>query len=249
MRWQAPWPLPQGHNSGSARGGAAGKFELADGGTIFLDEIGDMAFDAQVSLLRVLQEGEVTRVGARRSQRVDVRIIAATHRNLAQAVADGGFREDLYYRLNVLSLSVPPLRMRREDIGPLARHFVLRCARSLRKPVRDLTPAALERLLEHPWPGNVRELENTIERAVNVASGEWLQPQDLPLELIVGSRPVALEAPTDLRGHERQAIEAALRGTAGNIRLAAQQLKVSRGGLYVKMGRLGISVDAFRLPP
>ncbi|MGY4495225.1 sigma-54-dependent Fis family transcriptional regulator [Pseudomonas sp. TE3610] len=237
----------EGAFSGSARGGAAGKFELADGGTIFLDEIGDMAFDAQVSLLRVLQEGEVTRVGARKSQQVDVRIIAATHRNLGQAVADGAFREDLYYRLNVLSLSVPPLRMRREDIAVLARHFLSRCARSLRKAVRDLTPAALERLLEHPWPGNVRELENTIERAVNVASGEWLQAQDLPLELMVGSRAVAPEAPRDLSGHERQAIEAALRETGGNIRLAAQQLKVSRGGLYVKMNRLGISVAQYRL--
>jgi transcriptional regulator with PAS, ATPase and Fis domain len=240
----------EGAFSGSARGGAAGKFELADGGTLFLDEIGDMAFDAQVSLLRVLQEGEVTRVGARKSQGVNVRIIAATHRNLGQAVADGAFREDLYYRLNVLSLSVPPLRMRREDIGALARHFLTRCARSLRKPVQDIAPAALECLLAHGWPGNVRELENAIERAVNVASGEWLQPQDLQLERAVGTHSVVPDTPRDLNGHQRQAIEAALRETGGNIRLAAQQLKVSRGGLYVKMGRLGISIEAFRpLPP
>ena len=129
----------EGAFTGATRGGSAGKFELADGGTIFLDEIGDMAFDAQVSLLRVLQEGEVTRVGAKNSRRVDVRIIAATHRNLSQAVAEGAFREDLYYRLNVLNLTVPPLRMRREDIPLLARHFLARYARSLRKSVEGFS--------------------------------------------------------------------------------------------------------------
>lgn len=116
----------EGAFTGSARGGSAGKFELADGGTIFLDEFGDMSFDAQVSLLRLLQEGEVTRVGAKKSQQVNVRIIAATHRNLSQSVAEGAFREDLYYRLNVLNLTVPPLRMRRDDVPLLARHFLSR---------------------------------------------------------------------------------------------------------------------------
>ncbi|WP_038818719.1 sigma-54 interaction domain-containing protein, partial [Pseudomonas syringae] len=155
----------EGAFTGSAKGGSAGKFELADGGTIFLDEIGDMSFDAQVSLLRVLQEGEVTRVGAKSSRQVDVRIIAATHRNLSQAVAEGAFREDLYYRLNVLNLTVPPLRMRREDIALLAQHFLDRCARSLRKSVLGLSAQALELLVAYSWPGNVRELENSIERA------------------------------------------------------------------------------------
>ncbi|WP_434674254.1 sigma-54-dependent Fis family transcriptional regulator [Pseudomonas sp. R1-15] len=242
----------EGAFTGSARGGSAGRFELADGGTIFLDEIGDMAFDAQVSLLRVLQEGEVTRVGAKKSLRVNVRIIAATHRNLSQAVADGAFREDLYYRLNVLSLTVPPLRMRREDVPLLARHFLARCARSLRKPIRDLSPQALEVLDAYHWPGNVRELENVIERATNLATTELIQANDLALEVRQGGRPSAREATpepraaVDLDTHEMNAIIAALRDTRGNIRLAARQLNVSRGGLYNKMSRFGLNVEAFR---
>ncbi|NWD77251.1 sigma 54-interacting transcriptional regulator [Pseudomonas gingeri] len=242
----------EGAFTGSARGGSAGKFELADGGTIFLDEIGDMSFDAQVSLLRVLQEGEVTRVGAKKSQRVDVRIIAATHRNLSQAVADGAFREDLYYRLNVLNLTVPPLRMRREDIALLARYFLGRCAQSLRKSVSGLSPEALEMLAAYHWPGNVRELENTIERATNLATTELIQPGDLPLEIkqrLHQPMPGRLPEPRaalDLGTHERNAIIAALKGTRGNVRLAAKQLNVSRGGLYNKMQRFGLSVDAFR---
>ncbi|GAB3392304.1 sigma-54-dependent Fis family transcriptional regulator [Azotobacter armeniacus] len=242
----------EGAFTGSARGGSAGKFELADGGTIFLDEIGDMPFDAQASLLRVLQEGEVTRVGAKRSQQVDVRIVAATNRNLSQAVADGAFREDLYYRLNVLGLTVPPLRMRREDIPLLAQHFLERCAQSLRKPVRGLSREALEILSAHAWPGNVRELENTIERAANLATGELIQPDDLPVETLqVSRRPAPTAAPVpgtamDLVGHEMNAIIAALWDTGGNIRLAAKRLGVSRGGLYNKMNRYGLSADSFR---
>ncbi|CRN03225.1 Transcriptional regulatory protein ZraR [Pseudomonas sp. 34 E 7] len=240
----------EGAFTGSARGGSAGKFELADGGTIFLDEIGDMSFDAQVSLLRVLQEGEVARVGAKSARQVDVRIIAATHRNLSQAVADGAFREDLYYRLNVLNLTVPPLRMRREDIPLLARHFLKRCARSLRKTVQGFAPDALALLCAHAWPGNVRELENAIERATNLAMGELIQPGDLPLD----SKPRALAQgyapqPTqDLSSHEMHAIVAALKSTGGNIRLAARQLNVSRGGLYNKMTRFGLNAGDFRRP-
>ncbi|MBD8239345.1 sigma 54-interacting transcriptional regulator [Pseudomonas fluorescens] len=238
----------EGAFTGSARGGSAGKFELADGGTIFLDEIGDMSFDAQVSLLRVLQEGEVARVGAKSARQVDVRIIAATHRNLSQAVAEGAFREDLYYRLNVLNLTVPPLRMRREDIPLLARHFLTRCARSLRKSVQGFSPEALALLSAHGWPGNVRELENAIERATNLATGELIQSADLPLE----TRPRATlrhsepQPAQDLSSHEMHAIIAALKSTRGNIRLAAQQLNVSRGGLYNKMSRFGLNAGDFR---
>ncbi|QHF47950.1 sigma-54-dependent Fis family transcriptional regulator [Pseudomonas sp. S35] len=238
----------EGAFTGSARGGSAGKFELADGGTIFLDEIGDMSFDAQVSLLRVLQEGEIARVGAKSARQVDVRIIAATHRNLSQAVAEGAFREDLYYRLNVLNLTVPPLRMRREDIPLLARHFLTRCARSLRKSVQGFSPEALALLSSHGWPGNVRELENAIERATNLATGELIQAADLPLE----TRPRATlrhyepQPAQDLSSHEMHAIIAALKSTGGNIRLAAQQLNVSRGGLYNKMSRFGLSAGDFR---
>jgi transcriptional regulator with PAS, ATPase and Fis domain len=240
----------EGAFSGSARGGSAGKFELADGGTIFLDEIGDMAFDAQVSLLRVLQESEVTRVGAKKSQRVDVRIIAATHRNLRRAVDEGAFREDLYYRLNVLSITVPPLRQRAEDIPLLARYFLARCAQSLRKAVHAIAPAALERLTAHAWPGNVRELENMIERAVNLARHDHLLASDLPLDTVPEGIPtpgaVVLTDRFDLAAQEMKIITAALVGTGGNIRLTAAQLRLSRGGLYKKMARFGLSADSFR---
>ncbi|MFJ4142645.1 sigma-54-dependent Fis family transcriptional regulator [Pseudomonas sp. NPDC089734] len=242
----------EGAFTGSARGGAAGKFELADGGTIFLDEIGDMSFDAQVSLLRVLQEGEVTRVGASKSRQVDVRIIAATHRNLSHAVGEGAFREDLYYRLNVLSLTVPPLRMRKEDIPLLARHFLERCARSLRKAVSGISTPAMDALMAYAWPGNVRELENTLERATNLAYTELVQPGDLPLEIMQASfRPSLTSRPeysegADLPTQEMNAIIGALKHTHGNIRLAARHLKVSRGGLYNKMNRFGIRADDFR---
>lgn len=245
----------EGAFTGSARGGSAGKFELADGGTIFLDEIGDMSFDAQVSLLRVLQEGEVTRVGAKQSRQVNVRIIAATHRNLSQAVVDGAFREDLYYRLNVLNLTVPPLRMRREDVPVLAQHFLDRCARSLRKSVQGISPEALDMLCAYHWPGNVRELENIIERATNLALTERLQTTDLPLEIKQRLRPLVpgrmpeLQAAPDLGTHEMNAIITALKATHGNIRLAAKQLNVSRGGLYNKMNRFGLSADEFRSGP
>ncbi len=245
----------EGSFTGSARGGSAGKFELADGGTIFLDEIGDMSFDAQVSLLRVLQEGEVTRVGAKQSRQVNVRIIAATHRNLSQAVVDGAFREDLYYRLNVLNLTVPPLRMRREDVPVLAQHFLDRCARSLRKSVQGISPEALDILCAYHWPGNVRELENIIERATNLALTERLQTTDLPLEIKQRLRPSVpgrmpeLQAAPDLGTHEMNAIITALKATHGNIRLAAKQLNVSRGGLYNKMNRFGLSADEFRSGP
>ncbi|WP_407316695.1 sigma-54 interaction domain-containing protein [Pseudomonas sp. nanlin1] len=245
----------EGAFTGSARGGSAGKFELADGGTIFLDEIGDMSFDAQVSLLRVLQEGEVTRVGAKQSRQVNVRIIAATHRNLSQAVADGAFREDLYYRLNVLNLTVPPLRMRREDVPLLAQHFLGRCARSLRKSVQGISPQALDVLCAYHWPGNVRELENIIERATNLAVTERIELVDLPLEIEQRLRPSTpgrlpeLQAAPDLGTQEMNAIITALKATHGNIRLAAKQLHVSRGGLYNKMNRFGLSADAFRSGP
>ena len=225
-----------------------GRIEYANGGSLFLDEIGDMKPTLQAKLLRVLQEREFEPVGGLKPIPVDVRIIAATHRNLSQAVAEGAFREDLYYRLNVLNLSVPPLRMRRDDIPLLARHFLQRCARSLRKAVQGFTPDALALLSAHGWPGNVRELENVIERATNLAMGELIQSADLPLE--TPQRPTLRayqpQPAQDLSSHEMHAIVAALTSTRGNIRLAAQQLDVSRGGLYNKMSRFGLSAADFR---
>jgi transcriptional regulator with GAF, ATPase, and Fis domain len=170
-----------GHEKGAFTGAVAqkkGRLEFADGGTVFLDEIGELPVALQAKLLRALQEREFERVGGTRPVRVDVRLIAATNRDLEQAMAAGAFRRDLYYRLNVISLRVPPLRERREDIAPLARHFARRYGTSIRHAPLDLSPAAIERLRMYDWPGNVRELENAIERAVVLGTTETLGPAD-----------------------------------------------------------------------
>jgi len=172
-----------GHEKGSFTGASdkhLGKFQEANGGTLFLDEIGELRLDMQVKLLRALQEGEVDPVGAKRPVKVDVRIISATNRDLGQMVREGGFREDLYYRLNVFPITVPALRARPADIAPLARHFIARFAAEENKPVTGLTPAATELLERFAWPGNVRQLENTIFRAVVLCDGTQLDVCDFP---------------------------------------------------------------------
>jgi Nif-specific regulatory protein len=172
-----------GHEKGSFTGAVAqkrGKLEMADGGTVFLDEIGEMSPALQAKLLRVLQEHEFERVGGTRPVRADLRVVAATNRDLAERVRDGGFRPDLYYRLNVVTVTMPPLRDRREDIPLLAQHFIQKFARRSSRPVHGLSPAALDLLLRHDWPGNVRELENAIERAIVMGSTEFILPEDLP---------------------------------------------------------------------
>jgi DNA-binding NtrC family response regulator len=172
-----------GHEKGSFTGATdkhLGKFQEADGGTLFLDEIGELRLDMQVKLLRALQEGEVDPVGSKRPVKVDVRIISATNRDLAELTREGGFREDLYYRLNVFPIVIPPLRDRHEDVPALARHFIERFAAEEHKAVAGLTPDASE-LLEHfEWPGNVRQLENTIFRAVVLCDGSQLDVCDFP---------------------------------------------------------------------
>ncbi len=237
----------EGAFTGAARGGAAGKFELADGGTLFLDEIGDMPLDAQISLLRVLQEGEVTRVGAKKALAVDVRVIAATHRDLVQAVAGGTFREDVFYRLNVLTLQVPPLRERREDIPLLVARLLKALCRRLEQAPNGISREAEALLMDYAWPGNVRELENVIERAVNLAQGPTIEVADLPLALLAeramdeaGRRLTALEL------SQRDLIRATLDLTRGNLRQAAGQLGISRAGLYVKLKRYGLDAADFR---
>ncbi|GAB4224893.1 MAG: sigma-54 dependent transcriptional regulator [Acidobacteriota bacterium] len=173
-----------GHERGAFTGAdrqRVGRFELASGGTLFLDEIGTMSAGTQAKVLRVLQEREFERLGGTRTIRADVRILAATNRDLEEAVEAGEFREDLYYRLNVVTIRMPPLRERKEDIVPLARHFLQRFALDLKKPIRGLSPAAIRVLQRHNWPGNIRELENTIERAVLMADGDVLEPEDLTL--------------------------------------------------------------------
>src|SRR5204863_4384805 len=175
-----------GHERGAFTGAVArklGRFELAHGGTVFLDEIGSLRLDLQTKLLRVLQEREIERLGGGRPVPVDVRVLAATNVNLRQAVRDRTFREDLYYRLNVVPIHVPPLRDRREDIPGLVEHFVRKYARECRRDVRGVSAGALDALTRYDWPGNVRELENAIQRAVVLARDAVVQLQDVPLDV------------------------------------------------------------------
>lgn len=222
-----------------------GRFELADKGTLFLDEIGAIPLETQVKLLRALQEQEFERVGGIRTQRVDVRLIAATNVDLKEEVAQGRFREDLYYRLNVVHLRLPPLRERMEDLELLVGRFLDRFNRRLGREVRDLEPEAWGKLRAHPWHGNIRELENSIERAVLLCDGATLGVEDLPEELRLPShRPAAaLGAVGDLKDAARDAaarveiemIVSALKKTGGNVTRAARELGLSRKGLQIKM--------------
>ncbi len=225
-----------GHTRGAFTGAGqpkAGLFEAASGGTIFLDEIGETTPQAQVGLLRVLQEREVRRVGSTESRKVDVRVIAATNVDLERAMDAGRFRNDLYYRLNTVTLRIPPLRERVEDIPPMAAHFLSRFAESLGRPARAFSPRALEMLCTHSWPGNVRELEHVVEHAVIFCQGEVIRPKDLP-------EPLHRTEPSDggllvlssLADVERSHIDRILRHTNGNKLKAARILKIPRASLY-----------------
>jgi transcriptional regulator with GAF, ATPase, and Fis domain len=238
-----------GHVKGAFTGALSkrvGRFELADGGTLFLDEVGELPLDTQVKLLRALQEHEFEPVGSSQTVRVDVRIIAATNRDLAQAVQDGRFRADLYYRLNVVPLHVPPLRERAADIGPLALYFLGRLAKKAGKPIHGIATATLERLVRYPWPGNVRELENLIERGVVLSSGPTLE-LDAHLLQAPPPAPKRVETPaagaSALEDVERQHILAVLERTAWVIegsRGAAQLLDLTPSTLRSRMKKLGI---------
>ena len=239
--------------TGANRQGAPGKFELADGGTIFLDEIGDMPLSAQVSLLRVLQEGEVTRVGGKCPSRVDVRVVAATHRDLAAAVRNGTFRQDLYYRLNILVITVPALRHRQGDIAALADFFLQKSARTLHKELHGFAPAVREWLTSYAWPGNVRELENLVERMTVVAEGQRIALADLPPECLHAARgnaPAAAAgnapAAAPARETEMQRLLEGLRAARGNVRAAAKALGISRVTLYARIRRCGLDLDTLR---
>ena len=197
-----------GHEQGAFTGAVRtkkGKFELAEGGTIFLDEIGDVPLDTQVRLLRVLQEKQFDRVGGEQTLDVDVRIVAATNRQLKQMVAEGTFREDLFYRLEVIPLTLPPLRERANDIGLLARHFIFKKCREMNIPLKRLTPEALACLARYRWPGNVRELENVIERTIVLAEGKEIGSHDLPLALEGAAAEGSL--PLDERGGDMGLLE------------------------------------------
>ena len=234
-----------GYEKGAFTGAAdrkKGKFEQADGGTIFLDEIGDISPKLQVDLLRVLQERSFYRVGGAEEVQVDVRVIAATHVNLEQAVADGRFRDDLFYRLNVIEARIPPLRERREDIPLLANHFVERIAHELRKDLAEVSDGALKVLLDHEWPGNVRELENAIERAVVTCRGRVLTEEDFAFLAHAVDGRKAWNVPTNLtlQEIEKQAIEATLRRHSGNIKETAATLGIERSTLYEKIKKYAI---------
>lgn len=224
--------------TGARRGGKPGKFELANKGTILLDEIGDMPLNVQVALLRVLQEKEVSRIGDTKAQKIDVRVIAATHKDLSALVASEKFRLDLYYRLKVITLELPPLRERSEDIPDLVSHFITKACQSLGLPPLGIQEEVYTYLMSHSWPGNVRELENCIESMVALAEGPMLTIADLPDEIL--KTMVKPEPEPLLNQQTKQAILYALNQTKGKIAPAAKLLGIGRNTLYRKIKELDI---------
>ncbi len=230
-----------GHVKGAftdARNDRIGRFELADGGTIFLDEIGNVPMRQQAKLLRVLESGEIERLGSSRTRKVDVRVISATNTDLRAGCASGQFREDLLFRLNTVEIHVPPLRERREDIAALAVHFLARYASRYRRPVTGFDAAALQQLLQHSWPGNVRELEHTLERAVLMCRTHEIQASDLGLNL--QRAPSQNLEELSLESVEAILIRKALQRFQGNVSQAAEALGLSRGALYRRMEKYGL---------
>jgi two-component system, NtrC family, response regulator AtoC len=251
-----------GYERGAFTGAVAskpGRFELANGGTLFLDEIGEIPTEMQVKLLRALQESEFERVGGIKTIRVDVRLVAATNRDLKKLIASGTFREDLFYRLNVVPIRLPALRERTGDIPLLAEHFLTKFNERLRKKVEGVDTDATEVLVSYPWPGNIRELENVIERAVLFCDESKLHAKDLPPDVrgipVIANVPLpeadlhaALAGEGGLKGHvkvamsrlEKELVSRALQQTTGNVTHAARLLKISRKGLQLKMKELGL---------
>ena len=249
-----------GYEKGAFTGATSskpGRFELADKGTLFLDEVGEIPAEMQVKLLRVLQESEFERVGGIKTTRVDVRLVAATNRNLTDDIEKGRFREDLYYRLNVVPIHVPPLRERREDIPDLTSHILEKFRSRLGKPVKEMSPGAINALVQYDWPGNIRELENMLERSVLFCEGETLELKDLPepirnavgenVEIAASSArkdatlKQIVKAETDRV--ERNCIIKALEETGGNVTHAAKKLGISRKSLQNKMKEHGLRND------
>lgn len=237
----------EGAFTGARRGGKLGKFELAHNGTIFLDEIGDMPLHLQVKLLRVLQERKVERIGSSRASAVNVRVIAATHRNLERLVASGEFREDLYYRLNVIPLVIPPLRERKEDIPLLVLYYLNYYCGVLGKKINGVTPDAVAHLSRYTWPGNVRELANVIEYAVTMATGEYISFEVLPKRIKQEEKVAVTTGCLNLKALEREIITKALEAAAagGHKDEAAKLLGISRATLYRKIKEYNIAERKF----
>jgi DNA-binding NtrC family response regulator len=234
-----------GHERGAFTGAhqrRQGKLELAAGGTVFLDEIGEMHPSLQTRLLRVLQDHTFERVGGTAPMQVDIRVISATNRDLTQAVKSGDFREDLFFRLNVIPIALPPLRERRSDIRPLAEFFLRQHGVRLKRPGLTLSPRALDALQRYHWPGNIRELENLLERAVVLSRGDELNPEDLALPALEPAEPVA-SSPYQARldAAEKAMLQQALRHCAGNRRAAARAMGIALSTLYAKLKKHGLS--------
>jgi len=249
-----------GHEKGAFTGAMQrrlGRFELADGGTIFLDEVGELPPDTQVALLRVLQEREFERVGGTQSIKVDVRVIAATNRDLDAAVASGSFRSDLFYRLQVFPIQIPPLRERREDIALLVEYSIDRYSRKARKNIRHVSPETLELLQSYAWPGNIRELQNVIERSVILCETEtfsidesWLPQQPQPFLIAKPINPI--ELPRRLEEQEKNMIEEALEASRGRVfgpMGAAAKLGIPRSTLESKIKALKLDKNRFKTDP
>ncbi len=249
----------EGAFTGSKKGGHPGKFELANGGTLFLDEIGEMPLDMQVNLLRVLQEGYVTRVGGTKNVSVDVRVIAATKKNLVEELRKGSFREDLFYRLSVIPLFIPPLRERKRDIKALLNHFMHVKARKLNKPVPQISPGTQEEIMQYHWPGNVRELENFVENLVNFNGVSTYHVLTAERSSAFGTTPISSPGPAaaerqeeqgrqskhavSLEDMEKNAIQESIERHKGNVSRVSRQLGISRTTLYAKIRKYRIDVN------
>ena len=237
-----------GHEKGAFTGAIRqhkGRFEQADGGTLMLDEVGEMPLETQVKLLRVLESGEFQRVGGIKTMTVDVRLVAATNRSLREEVREGRFREDLFYRLNVFEIALPPLSQRMEDVPLLVEHFVQKFAAQHNKDVSEVSTSAMNTLMGHAWPGNIRELEHTVERAIILATSDTIAHFDLPDPVHTDSAQASLE-PVNiaevLRAKERELVENALRAEGGVQARAARRLGVSRANLNYRIQKLGIVI-------
>jgi len=228
-----------GHEKGAFTGAQyrrKGKFEMADAGTIFLDEIGDINLKTQVDLLRVLEEKKICRVGGSVEIPVNFRLVAATNKNLETMIAEAKFREDLYYRINVFSITIPPLRERREDIPLLAEYFVKKFTRSMNRRITAIAPASMQLLINYDWPGNVRELQNAIERAVLVCKTTEIEPGDLPMRVSDAATALVGKSLADV---EQQHIKRVLEEAGWNVYRAARLLEIDRVTLYNKIKKYG----------